>query len=1033
MRRTIASRRVARLSVEHLEDRTAPAVGIGIYNPATDGFALRNTPTAGTADAATFKFDTTGTVPVAGDWNGDGKQDFGLFDPATATWSLRYGAETGPANAGTFQFGRVGTLPVVGDWNGDGRSDIGTFDPKTATWTLRYGASPGIANAGVFQYGRKGELPVVGDWNGDGRDGVGTFNPGKTTWTLRQTASPGAADAGSFNFGTRGGIPVVGDWNGDGRDGVGTFKQGSSQWTLRQTANAGPADAGTFAYGAKSGLPITGDWSGPALPSNSLAVVQLKPIDLNLLGLEVQTSPITLTVSTERGDGKLLGNLLTTVSSLVDLNSASNALNSVLGSTVDLLNSAGMAVSGVTGGSLTTATAADAQVLELWVAPVHLDLLGAKVDTSPIRVTLTAHAGDGLVLGNAVTELMNLFNPPLPDRLDVDLLNSKLEQLLTDLNGQTQGIPSAPVPPVQLSDGQILNVTVPPLDLNLLGLGLQTSPITVNATAQTGDGLLLGNVLTSALQTLGATPQNLADLNNNVNALLAKVVGVLNASDISLAPALLSALPPALQTLTSPTLTAPAAGATAPVLDLMIASTDGSSPPVDVNLLGLNITTSDIDAHLTATTGNGLVLGNLLYNLANLADPGTGSGLLGLLNALGAGNFGYTGTPTDGVATPAANAPQQLLQINLKPLDINLLGLRVQSDPITVTLSTQDGDGKLLGNLLEGITSLINTDAVSRALNNVLATTVDLVNSLQLGVSGVGGGSLGTLPDGVAAGTITPVLDLFVAPVHLDLLGLVATTSPIHLTITAEAGDGLVLGNVVTDLANLFNPPIQPLSIDVLNQKLAALLDELNQQIPGITPAPTPPVNLGSGQFLNLTVAPIDLNLLGLVLQTSPITVNAFSQQGNGLLLGNIVTTALNTLDATPENLTGLNQNLNALLAKVVGVLNASHLTLSPGVLGSLPTVLQTLASPLLLAPAPGASTPVLDLAITSPTSGGPPVDVNLLGLQVTTSDIRASLSAVTGDGNLLGNLVYNVANLLNPGNSLSLLTLLTQLSRLGL
>ena len=80
-----------------------------------------------------------------------------------------------------------------------------------------------------------------------------------------------------------------------------------------------------------------------------------------------------------------------------------------------------------------------------------------------------------------------------------------------------------------------------------------------------------------------------------------------------------------------PTLTAPAAGSTAPVLDLMIASSDGTTPPVDVNLLGLQITTSNIRATLKAKTGDGLLLGNLLFNTAHLLDRGASTTLLLLL------------------------------------------------------------------------------------------------------------------------------------------------------------------------------------------------------------------------------------------------------------------------------------------------------------------------------------------------------------------------------------------------------------------
>jgi hypothetical protein len=51
----------------------------------------------------------------------------------------------------------------------------------------------------------------------------------------------------------------------------------------------------------------------------------------------------------------------------------------------------------------------------------------------------------------------------------------------------------------------------------------------------------------------------------------------------------------------------------------------------------------------------------------------------------------------------------------------------------------------------------------------------------------------------------------------------------------------------------------------------------------------------------------------------------------------------------------------------------------------------------------------------------------------VTTSNIQAQLLAETGQGQVLGNLLYNVANLLNPDGTTTLLLLLTQLADLGL
>ena len=41
---------------------------------------------------------------------------------------------------------------------------------------------------------------------------------------------------------------------------------------------------------------------------------------------------------------------------------------------------------------------------------------------------------------------------------------------------------------------------------------------------------------------------------------------------------------------------------------------------------------------------------------------------------------------------------------------------------------------------------------------------------------------------------------------------------------------------------------------------------------------------------------------------------------------------------------------------------------------------------------------------------------------------VHAQLIAQTGQGQVLGNLVYNVAHLLDPGGTLNLLTILNQL-----
>jgi hypothetical protein len=75
--------------------------------------------------------------------------------------------------------------------------------------------------------------------------------------------------------------------------------------------------------------------------------------------------------------------------------------------------------------------------------------------------------------------------------------------------------------------------------------------------------------------------------------------------------------------------------------------------------------------------------------------------------------------------TPTAGACQ-VLNLVLGPIDLNLLGLRVRTNQINLLIEAVPGAGNLLGNLLCGITNLINPSTLTPAqltavLNAILA------------------------------------------------------------------------------------------------------------------------------------------------------------------------------------------------------------------------------------------------------------------------------------------------------------------------
>jgi hypothetical protein len=244
---------------------------IGLFAPTSAMFYLRNSNDIGFADL-TFAYGpgNAGWTPIAGDWDDDANSmgSVGLYNPTTSIFYLRNTNDTGFADL-TFQYGpaNAGWLPIAGDWDADGTDTIGLYDSTTSVFYLRNSNDAGFAES-TFSYGpaNAGWLPIAGDWNGDGIDTIGLYNPTASTFYLRNTNEVGFADS-TFAYGpaNAGWTPIAGDWNVDGTDTIGLYSPTSSVFYLKNANEVGFADT-TFAYGpANAGwTPIVSDWNGSA-------------------------------------------------------------------------------------------------------------------------------------------------------------------------------------------------------------------------------------------------------------------------------------------------------------------------------------------------------------------------------------------------------------------------------------------------------------------------------------------------------------------------------------------------------------------------------------------------------------------------------------------------------------------------------------------------------------------------------------------------------------------------------------------------
>ena len=254
---------------------------VGLFDP-TD--ATFNVEDAGTfrfirpgPEAALF--------PLSGDWDGDGVDSIGLWDRDRSEFHLKnyengYWAPGDPPSARTyyadevFQYGpwESDSIPLAGDWDGDGVDSGGLYFPSTFEFHLKNTFEGGDGDIVTrLPVSGVGEVPIVGDWDGDGVDTPGYFNPYRSRFQLWNTF--GGQPDETFYFGPQFAYwtPIVGDWDGDGIDSIGLHEDADGRFHLKNTFAGGDGDE-YFQFGpALAGwTPIAGDWDGDGVATIGL-------------------------------------------------------------------------------------------------------------------------------------------------------------------------------------------------------------------------------------------------------------------------------------------------------------------------------------------------------------------------------------------------------------------------------------------------------------------------------------------------------------------------------------------------------------------------------------------------------------------------------------------------------------------------------------------------------------------------------------------------------------------------------------------
>jgi hypothetical protein len=143
------------------------------------------------------------------------------------------------------------------------------------------------------------------------------------------------------------------------------------------------------------------------------------------------------------------------------------------------------------------------------------------------------------------------------------------------------------------------------------------------------------------------------------------------------------------------------------------------------------------------------------------------------------------------------------------------------TDPTTIPVSgtLANGTGAVDGTLDVQRFATQNGDLVA------LGTFTGKVTSASGDVLSSGSQQVAVPVDLAASNGSCQILDLVLAPLDLDLLGLQVHLDQVHLNITAQQGPGNLLGNLLCAVAGLLDGPTNP--IGALLDQLVALLNQI--------------------------------------------------------------------------------------------------------------------------------------------------------------------------------------------------------------
>ncbi len=216
---------------------------MGVFRPSTGMWYTRLSSGA----YGSFHFGQVGDIPVAADYDGDGKTDIAIYRDGY-WWRLRSATNT----VDMVHFGYADDIPAPADYNGDRKAQVAVFRPSNGHWYIREDTGAWS----MIHFGQAGDIPLPADFDGDRKADISIFRPASGTWYRRNSST--GVNIG-MHFGIEGDMPLIADFDGDGKSDIAVWRPSDGHWHYLRSSN-GSYQAVHF--GITSDIPVPADYDG---------------------------------------------------------------------------------------------------------------------------------------------------------------------------------------------------------------------------------------------------------------------------------------------------------------------------------------------------------------------------------------------------------------------------------------------------------------------------------------------------------------------------------------------------------------------------------------------------------------------------------------------------------------------------------------------------------------------------------------------------------------------------------------------------